>query len=124
MKDLTRIERIGAHSHIRGLGLDDALEPREVSQGLVGQQTARKAVGVVYKVRKMQLCFIQEECAFFFSYRESATMHSWRADDPRGQDSRAGDFVGRAAWDGQDCDCYGISSGPGGGHTLHDNCRL
>ena len=26
VKDLTRIERIGAHSHIRGLGLDDALE--------------------------------------------------------------------------------------------------
>lgn len=41
-KDVTRIERIGAHSHIRGLGLDDALEPRQSSQGLVGQLTARK----------------------------------------------------------------------------------
>ena len=47
IKDITRIERIGkslyqyttyvahlsvagAHSHIRGLGLDDALEPRPV----------------------------------------------------------------------------------------------
>lgn len=50
VKDLTRIERIGAHSHIRGLGLDDALEPREVSQGLVGQRVARKASGVVYKM--------------------------------------------------------------------------
>ncbi|KAI3963905.1 hypothetical protein MKW92_020466 [Papaver armeniacum] len=29
-RDLTRIERIGAHSHIRGLGLDSALEPRDV----------------------------------------------------------------------------------------------
>ena len=28
MKDVTRIERISAHSHIRGLGLDDALEAR------------------------------------------------------------------------------------------------
>ena len=27
VKDVTRIERIGAHSHIRGLGLDDSLEP-------------------------------------------------------------------------------------------------
>ena len=27
-----RIERIGAHSHIRGLGLDDTLDPRPVSQ--------------------------------------------------------------------------------------------
>uniref|UniRef100_A0A8C4E2A9 RuvB-like AAA ATPase 2 n=1 Tax=Dicentrarchus labrax TaxID=13489 RepID=A0A8C4E2A9_DICLA len=29
VRDITRIERIGAHSHIRGLGLDDALEPRQ-----------------------------------------------------------------------------------------------
>lgn len=42
IKDLTRIERIGAHSHVRGLGLDDALEARDVSQGMVGQQQARK----------------------------------------------------------------------------------
>ena len=42
IKDLTRIERIGAHSHIRGLGLDDALEARKVSQGMVGQMSARK----------------------------------------------------------------------------------
>lgn len=33
-----------------GLGLDDALEPREVSQGMVGQTAARKASGVVYKM--------------------------------------------------------------------------
>ena len=36
VKDLTRIERI-AHSHIRGLGLDDALEARKVSQGMVAK---------------------------------------------------------------------------------------
>lgn len=42
VRDLTRIERIGAHSHIRGLGLDDALEARAVSQGMVGQTKARK----------------------------------------------------------------------------------
>eukprot|EP01039_Chlorochromonas_danica_P009252 gene9252-10215_t len=50
VKDLTRIERIGAHSHIRGLGLDDALEPRLISQGMVGQASARKACGIVYKM--------------------------------------------------------------------------
>ena len=42
VKDLTRIERIGAHSHIRGLGLDDAQEARAISQGMVGQEAARK----------------------------------------------------------------------------------
>lgn len=50
VKDLTRIERIGAHSHIRGLGLDDALEARQSSQGMVGQTDARKAAGVVFKM--------------------------------------------------------------------------
>ena len=52
VRDIGRIERIGAHSHIRGLGLDDALEPREISQGMVGQAAARKASGVVYKMIK------------------------------------------------------------------------
>jgi len=47
VKDITRIERIGAHSHIRGLGLDDSLEARAVSQGMVGQASARKAAGVI-----------------------------------------------------------------------------
>jgi len=52
VRDLTRIERIGAHSHIRGLGLDDALEARAVSQGMVGQARARKAAGVILSMIK------------------------------------------------------------------------
>ena len=32
VREVTRVERIGAHSHIRGLGLDDTLDPRQVSQ--------------------------------------------------------------------------------------------
>lgn len=49
-KEITRMERIGAHSHIRGLGLDDALEPRPTSQGMVGQTAARKAAGVILQL--------------------------------------------------------------------------
>ncbi|KAI9316779.1 RuvB-like 2 [Dichotomocladium elegans] len=49
-KDLLRMERVGAHSHIRGLGLDDALEPRASSQGMVGQLKARKAAGVILRM--------------------------------------------------------------------------
>lgn len=30
VREITRIERIGAHSHVRGLGLDDSLEARHV----------------------------------------------------------------------------------------------
>ncbi|KAF3621249.1 RuvB-like 2 [Capsicum baccatum] len=50
MRDLTRIERIGAHSHIRGLGLDNNLEPRLSSEGMVGQTSARKAAGVIVRM--------------------------------------------------------------------------
>lgn len=49
-KDLQRIERIGAHSHVHGLGLDEAMEPRASSQGMVGQFKARKAAGVIIKM--------------------------------------------------------------------------
>jgi len=47
VKDVHRIERIGAHSHIRGLGLDDSLDARNVSQGMVGQKNARRAAGIL-----------------------------------------------------------------------------
>lgn len=43
VKDMTRIERIGAHSHIRGLGLDDSLDPRKISQGMVGQVSRKSS---------------------------------------------------------------------------------
>ncbi|KAF4691221.1 RuvB-like 2, partial [Perkinsus olseni] len=39
-----------AHSHIRGLGLDDALDARKISQGMVGQRGARKAAGIILKM--------------------------------------------------------------------------
>jgi len=51
-KDLTKVDRIGAHSHIWGLGLDDSMAPRESSQGMVGQLHARRAIGVVYQMIK------------------------------------------------------------------------
>lgn len=51
VRELTRLERIGAHSHIRGLGLDDSLEARSGgSQGMVGQKPARRAVGIIYRM--------------------------------------------------------------------------
>ncbi|KAI6120963.1 TIP49-domain-containing protein [Pisolithus croceorrhizus] len=50
LRDITKMERIGAHSHVRGLGLDDRLEPRENSQGMVGQGKARKAAGMILRM--------------------------------------------------------------------------
>src|SRR5882672_5083949 len=52
ISDVVRIERIGAHSHIRGLGLSSGFEPLEVSQGLVGQVPPRRAAGVVVQMIK------------------------------------------------------------------------
>ncbi|XP_033645575.1 ruvB-like 2 [Asterias rubens] len=52
VREVTRMERIGAHSHIRGLGLDDALDARKVSQGMVGQTEARRAAGVILEMIK------------------------------------------------------------------------
>ena len=49
-----RVERISAHSHIRGLGLDPStLMARETkTDGLVGQEKARRALGVVAELAK------------------------------------------------------------------------
>ncbi|XP_063901689.1 ruvB-like 2 [Zophobas morio] len=52
VKDLTRVERIGAHSHIRGLGLNDLLEARLNSEGMVGQEEARRAAGMICEMIK------------------------------------------------------------------------
>ena len=52
-KELRGINLIAAHSHIRGLGVDkDTLEPRAASQGLVGQERARKAAAIVLEMIK------------------------------------------------------------------------
>ncbi|KAK3807774.1 MAG: RuvB-like 2 [Benniella sp.] len=50
LRDITKMERIGAHSHIHGLGLDDNLEARQTGQGMVGQVKARRAAGVMLKM--------------------------------------------------------------------------
>ncbi|KUJ09048.1 TIP49-domain-containing protein [Mollisia scopiformis] len=52
-KELRGLNLIAAHSHIRGLGVDPiTLEPRPSSQGLVGQEKARKAAAVILQMVK------------------------------------------------------------------------
>jgi TBP-interacting protein len=46
-----RFERVGAHSHIKGLGLD-GLKALTVADGMVGQNEAREAAGLVVKMIK------------------------------------------------------------------------
>lgn len=47
-----RFERIGAHTHIKGLGLDDDLRAVKVRDGMVGQERAREAAGLVVQMIK------------------------------------------------------------------------
>jgi RuvB-like protein 2 len=69
IKDVTQIERIGAHSHITGLGLNELLEvvgdtstssngsyssSNIPSCGFIGQHKARRAMGIVYQLLMKQ----------------------------------------------------------------------
>uniref|UniRef100_A0A7C2VGL5 DNA helicase n=1 Tax=Ignisphaera aggregans TaxID=334771 RepID=A0A7C2VGL5_9CREN len=47
---IAMMKRISAHSHIRGLGLDEKGEPIPVADGLVGQIEARRAASIVVKM--------------------------------------------------------------------------
>lgn len=42
VKSTVKTQRISAHSHIKGLGLDANGTPIEVAAGLVGQELARE----------------------------------------------------------------------------------
>ncbi|MDW8170683.1 MAG: RuvB-like helicase [Desulfurococcaceae archaeon] len=45
-------KRIGSHSHIRGLGLDERGRALKVAEGFVGQSEAREAAGIFVKLAK------------------------------------------------------------------------
>ncbi|MCD6409878.1 MAG: RuvB-like helicase [Candidatus Verstraetearchaeota archaeon] len=47
-----RFERVGAHTHIRGLGLDEKGRAAKIKDGMVGQERAREAAGLVVKMIK------------------------------------------------------------------------
>ena len=47
-----RLERIGAHTHIRGLGLDEKGRAIKIADGMVGQTEAREAAGFIVKLIK------------------------------------------------------------------------
>ncbi len=49
---VSRFERIGAHTHVKGLGLDERLNAFRVKDGMVGQERAREAAGLVVKMIK------------------------------------------------------------------------
>lgn len=50
VKSTAKTQRISAHSHIKGLGLDENGVPIPAAAGLVGQEVAREAAGLVVKL--------------------------------------------------------------------------
>lgn len=42
VKSTVKTQRISAHTHIKGLGLDDTGTPLQIAAGLVGQEAARE----------------------------------------------------------------------------------
>ena len=49
---VTRFERIGAHTHVKGLGLNKKGNAVKIKDGLVGQEKAREAAGLVVRMIK------------------------------------------------------------------------
>ncbi|XP_019854200.1 PREDICTED: ruvB-like 1 [Amphimedon queenslandica] len=47
VKSTTKVQRVAAHSHVKGLGLNEEGVAKPVSSGLVGQELAREAAGVI-----------------------------------------------------------------------------
>jgi TBP-interacting protein len=47
---VSRFERVGAHTHIKGLGLDSNLKAIKIKDGMVGQEKAREAAGLVVQM--------------------------------------------------------------------------
>ncbi|ESO05157.1 hypothetical protein HELRODRAFT_191387 [Helobdella robusta] len=50
VKHTTKSQRIAAHSHVKGLGLDENGFALQMASGLVGQEQAREAAGIVLEM--------------------------------------------------------------------------
>lgn len=56
VRDVLKVERVGVHSHIRGLGLSNNLDAADVGDGMVGQLSARRAAGLIVKMIQVYFC--------------------------------------------------------------------
>mmetsp|Transcript_12366 Transcript_12366/g.16042 ORF Transcript_12366/g.16042 Transcript_12366/m.16042 type:complete len:456 (-) Transcript_12366:2038-3405(-) len=52
VESTTRVQRVAAHTHIKGLGLNTEGEAQQIGAGLVGQQKAREACGLLVDLIK------------------------------------------------------------------------
>ncbi|KAM9482774.1 ruvB-like 1 [Clarias gariepinus] len=54
VKSTTKTQRIAAHSHVKGLGLDEAGYAKQTASGLVGQEAAREACGIIVDMIRLK----------------------------------------------------------------------
>lgn len=52
VKSTVKTQRISAHTHVKGLGLDDTGTPLQIAAGLVGQEAAREVSPIFACLRK------------------------------------------------------------------------
>lgn len=52
VRSTTKAQRIAAHSHVKGLGLDENGTAIPIAAGLVGQEAAREAAGIIVELIK------------------------------------------------------------------------
>merc|ERR1712159_12010 len=52
VKSTTKAQRVAAHTHVKGLGLDDNGNAQQCASGLCGQEKAREAAGVIVEMIK------------------------------------------------------------------------
>jgi len=52
VKSSAKTQRISSHTHIKGLGLDENGSAKEIANGMVGQENAREAAGLVVDLIK------------------------------------------------------------------------
>ena len=50
VKSVTRAQRVAAHSHVKSLGLNDEGTAEQIAGGMVGQEEAREACGLIVEL--------------------------------------------------------------------------
>jgi RuvB-like protein 1 (pontin 52) len=50
VQSTTKMQRVAVHTHIKGLGLDEQGMAIPIAAGLVGQEKAREAAGIVVEL--------------------------------------------------------------------------
>lgn len=54
IKSTTKTQRVASHSHVKGLGLREDGTAIDVASGMVGQEIAREAAGIVVELIKQK----------------------------------------------------------------------